>query len=818
MVTTGNDLKKIELVSPAGGRLQLTAAINAGADAVYIGYEKFGARAYAENFNFAALREAVNDAHRSGVKIYLTLNTLIKDKELPEVAAFLEEYIDICNDGIIIQDFGVYSLIATLFPGTRVHASTQMNVHNSRTASFLHDAGFARAVLAREMTLSEISKTAGKTPGFELEIFAHGSQCYSYSGNCYFSSFTGTRSGNRGRCSQPCRMKYSFGILNKKIKPGASNGESKESWSSEAFYLSKSDLMALDMIPMIAGSGVCALKIEGRMKSAEYTAIVTSVYRKYIDRYYSDPGNYSVDDYDRYKITQIFSREPDTGYLKECFPEKIISPKKAGNVGNFIGRVESINYANISNKNGKKNSNKPNGENKKLLLLPGRESSLKSISFTVKSRFKINNGDILGIWTNHGNEEIKVSGISIEHDKNGRVSYMLKAGPGISLSSGDRVFKLYDKLIDDEAKSYFEHGIKRKTGIDFTGVQKLKNSSCSVMDKRKQVLKANTSGNIKSHSIKKTKKATLTVEIYSIDYAETLLRTAAGMIDNIVLNDFNGIFKEPDLSGLFRIYKKCRDSNIALIIKTPAIIYDGTMQLIENRLGQLFSTGMNKIMVSNTGVFDILANKSGHELKAEIYLGHSLNIYNHLAISFYNTQLENTGKNSSIRSALLSAELSAGEISDLIRLSCKNEAQDMSFSIYSYGFYPVMQSRFKIDYLKKMAKMDKISGNEYYIKDRKGYRFRVLSDYNENLVYLNSKKTCNFFDLPQLFGAGINDIYIDTTSLEPQAVLPVIESYKKAILSITRGIISEYDKLKQSLEGSHAFSGYTRGHLLRELL
>jgi len=798
MLTTGNDLKKIELVSPAGGRLQLTAAINAGADAVYIGYEKFGARAYAENFDFAALKEAVNDAHRSGVKIYLTLNTLIKDCELPEVAAFLEEYTGICNDGIIVQDLGVYNLITALFPGTRVHASTQMNVHNSRTASFLENAGFARAVLAREMTLGEISETAGKTPGLELEIFAHGSQCYSYSGHCYFSSFTGTRSGNRGRCSQPCRMKYSFGIVQKKIKPGAKTGESKESWSSEAFYLSKSDLMTLDMIPMISDSGVCALKIEGRMKSAEYTAIVTSVYRKYIDRYYSEPDNYSVDDYDRYKITQIFSREPDTGYLKECFPEKIISPKKAGNVGNFIGRVESINY--------------------KLPLRQNRESSLKPVSFTVKSRFKINNGDILGIWTNHGNEEIKVSDISMEYNKNGRVSCLLKAGPGIRLSSGDRVFKLYDKLLDDEAKSYFEHGIKRKTGIDFTGEQKLKHSGFSVPDTGKIALKADTSVNTIRHSAKKIKKVTVSAEIYSMDHAETLLRTAAGRIDNIVLNDFNGIFKEPDLSGLSRIYKKCLESNISLIIKTPAIVYDDVLQLIEKRIGQLFSLGMSAVMVSNTGVFDILANKSGPELKAEIYLGHSLNIYNHLAISFYNMQLENTGKNSSIRSALLSPELSAGEISDLIRLAGKNEAQDMSFSIYSYGFYPVMQSRFKIDYLKKIAGMDKISGNEYYIKDRKGYKFRVLSDYNENLVYLNSKKTCNFFDLPQLLGAGINDIYIDTTSMEPEEILSVIESYKEAILAITGGKIREYKKLSQSLEGSHAFSGYTRGHLLRELI
>ncbi|MDD5600367.1 MAG: U32 family peptidase, partial [Actinomycetota bacterium] len=192
---------------PAGGMNQLIAAINAGADSIYLGYKKYGARAYAENFDSDQLKEAVSIAHNYGIKVYLALNTLIKDSELRGVLDFLRQYTAICEDGIIIQDFYLYKIIKDLFDHIPVHASTQLNIHNIYSLKLMKRLGFKRAILAREMTLEEI-KNLCKKKLTEIEIFAHGSQCYSYSGSCYFSSFISGKSGNRGKCLQPCRMKY----------------------------------------------------------------------------------------------------------------------------------------------------------------------------------------------------------------------------------------------------------------------------------------------------------------------------------------------------------------------------------------------------------------------------------------------------------------------------------------------------------------------------------------------------------------------------------------------------------------------------------
>src|SRR4030043_1573184 len=291
--TTG----KIELTAPAGGWDQLVAAINAGADSVYLGYKKFGARAYAENFDMGQLKKAINIAHDNNIKVYLTLNTLVKNSEIKEVIDFLEIYTDLCSDGIIIQDYGIYKLLKDLFKTTPVHASTQLNVHNLYSLKLLNRLGFKRTVLAREMTIDEIKKLAEENL-MEIEVFGHGSQCYSFSGSCYFSSFVGGRSGNRGRCTQPCRMKYK--LLEISID--------KYSYiiADGSFIFSKSDLCLLDLLPEIIKTGVDALKIEGRMKSPEYVGIVTKIYRKNIDLYYSDPLNYKFDESDFYKVNQLF--------------------------------------------------------------------------------------------------------------------------------------------------------------------------------------------------------------------------------------------------------------------------------------------------------------------------------------------------------------------------------------------------------------------------------------------------------------------------------------------------------------------------------
>ncbi|MCG2791647.1 MAG: U32 family peptidase, partial [Actinomycetia bacterium] len=276
----------------------MVAAVNAGADSVYLGYKKFGARAYAENFDINQIKKAVGFAHSHGVKVYLTLNTLVKDREIPEVINFLNEYIYICSDGIIIQDYGIYKILKDLFKTIPIHASTQLNIHNIYSLKLSSNLGFKRVILAREMTLDEI-KDLCKKKLMEIEVFGHGSQCYSYSGSCYFSSFVGGRSGNRGKCTQPCRMKY------KLLERDA--GKYNYIIADGSYIFSKGDLCILDIIPEIIAAGISALKIEGRMKSPEYVGMVTKIYRKYIDLYYENPLNFNVDEYDSYKLTQIFS-------------------------------------------------------------------------------------------------------------------------------------------------------------------------------------------------------------------------------------------------------------------------------------------------------------------------------------------------------------------------------------------------------------------------------------------------------------------------------------------------------------------------------
>ena len=355
-------MKKLELVSPAGGWEQLVAAVNAGADSVYLGYNRFGARAFADNFDLKQLKKAISFAHNSNVKIYLTLNTLLKDDEIEDIVSFLEEYIPLCNDGLIIQDFGLYKILSDLFKETPIHASTQINIHNSYSIKILKKLKFKRTVLAREMTLEEIIELK-RLNLMEIEIFGHGSQCYSYSGNCYFSSFIGGRSGNRGKCAQPCRMKYK--ILEKNDKRSIFITE------KDSFLISKNDLWTINMIPQLVKAGIDALKLEGRMKSPEYVGIVTKIYRKYIDRYYEDKSGYNVDQKDIYRLTQIFSRNLGTGYLNEKYPQDIVSLKKSGSIGNFIGRVFKIDY-----------------------IKTGEKKEKRAEEVYIKSDGPINNGDL----------------------------------------------------------------------------------------------------------------------------------------------------------------------------------------------------------------------------------------------------------------------------------------------------------------------------------------------------------------------------------------------------------------------------------------
>ena len=273
----------LELLSPAGDFECLKSAVQNGANCIYFGADSFSARAYAHNFQEQELEEAIEYCKIRGVKTNLTLNTLIKDDEIESAFNTAKKAYELGIDAIIVQDLGLAKQLIKAFPDLPIHASTQMSVHNLQGALELQDLGFSRVVLARELSISEIEYICQNTD-IEIECFIHGALCISYSGQCLFSSLVGGRSGNRGTCAQSCRLPYELIENDNKIL-------------DKGYLLSTRDLCSLEYIPRLINCGITSLKIEGRMKSPEYVATVTRIYRKYIDLAQSN-SNYKIDEKD----------------------------------------------------------------------------------------------------------------------------------------------------------------------------------------------------------------------------------------------------------------------------------------------------------------------------------------------------------------------------------------------------------------------------------------------------------------------------------------------------------------------------------------
>lgn len=287
--------KKLEILAPAGSLDILKAVIEAGADAVYLGGPAFGARAYANNFTQEELLYALDYAHARGRQIYMTVNTLLKNQEIKDVVSYLQPYYLGGLDAVLVQDFGVMKAIHEAFPDLPIHTSTQMTVTGSDGVRLLQKYGVKRVVMAREVSLAEMKKIHDET-GMEIEAFVHGALCYSYSGQCLFSSLLGGRSGNRGRCAQPCRLPYQV-----------VDGKGKEI-SKETYILSLKDMCGLSDLRALYENGVFSLKIEGRMKSAEYAAGVVSLYRKYADAIEAGRLNTKVSNKDQQRILDLGNR------------------------------------------------------------------------------------------------------------------------------------------------------------------------------------------------------------------------------------------------------------------------------------------------------------------------------------------------------------------------------------------------------------------------------------------------------------------------------------------------------------------------------
>ena len=327
--------KKVEILSPAGSYESLKAAIAAGADAVYIGGTRFGARAYADNLTQEQLLEAIDYVHLHDRKIYLTINTLLKEQELKnELFEYLLPYYKQGVDAVIVQDIGVLQFVKEQFPDLPIHASTQMTITNVRGAKFLQSLGAERVVTAREMQLSEIEEIT-KNTDVEIESFVHGALCYCYSGQCLYSSLIGGRSGNRGQCAQPCRLPYRV-----------NGGEDTQ------YILSLKDICTLEYIPELVESGIYSFKIEGRMKKPEYVALVTAMYRKYVDLYleYGRKG-FHVEPKDREMLMDLYNRGGShEGYYHTKNGREMLSLNRPNHAGVPVLQVVRQNGRNVTAK------------------------------------------------------------------------------------------------------------------------------------------------------------------------------------------------------------------------------------------------------------------------------------------------------------------------------------------------------------------------------------------------------------------------------------------------------------------------------------
>lgn len=346
MMENNNEHKKLqkpEILAPAGSMEALYAAVGAGADAVYLGGSQFGARAYADNFEQEDLIKAIEYCHLYGVKVYLTVNTLFRNEELAGLVNYLKPYYQAGLDAVIVQDFGVMARIHACFPGLAIHASTQMTITTEYAYTLLQQYGVTRIVPARELSLEEIAglkkeridfpeKESDEYPVPELEVFVQGALCYCYSGQCLFSSMLGGRSGNRGRCAQPCRLPYT--ACDRENQP----------LQQEGFYLlSPKDLCGLDAVPDLIAAGVDSFKIEGRMKRPEYVAVCVLAYRHVVDACLEGRVSKELISDWKNRMAQVFNRGGFTeGYYRQHNGKNMIYPKAPGHIGVEIGKIISL--------------------------------------------------------------------------------------------------------------------------------------------------------------------------------------------------------------------------------------------------------------------------------------------------------------------------------------------------------------------------------------------------------------------------------------------------------------------------------------------
>ena len=772
----------VELLSPVGDFECLKAAVQNGADAVYFGANLFSARAFASNFDDEALEKAINYAKVRGVKTNLTLNTLIKNNEMAEAINLAKKAYHLGIDAIIVQDLGLARFLVKNFPGLHVHGSTQMSIHNLEGALELQKLGFSRVVLSRELNLSEIEYIC-KNSNIEIEAFVHGALCISYSGQCLFSSMIGGRSGNRGKCAQPCRLPYELLENDTSIDTG--------------YLLSPRDLCGLEFLSQLVSAGVTCLKIEGRMKTPEYVATVTRIYRKYLDMAINGE-NFKIDEQDKKDLLQVFNRGGfSDGHLNTQSNHNLIYKQKPNNMGIFVGTISNFNsnHGHISFKTNDilRIGDKISVENKK-----------HEISTYIISELMINDKNIK--QANIG-DKIKI----------GRMKG--------NISVGDKIYKISDKVLTTFALNSLNKELKKVSLTCNISVKKNIPISISLYDENyikvdilsdvipiEAINSPITKERIASQFSKTNNtpfqfskiEIDLDDDLYipSISALNELRRQALYQYEQKLINSFkkeisnipdfcyeqkSNIIKNKQISLLLNILNTNLDYNnlhgidsiyiplkyfvlkqYSVILKNitekfdtyiymPTIIRKNYLNLIVKNLDNILNSYKIKgFVISNLGNFELLKSYINNY---QFIGNYTLNVYNDLTID----ELD-------VDTITLSPELNNLDLQQFKTI--KNT------ELIVYGRTPLMNSNYCLlgKANKCYASCDKkcLSSNKYYLKDRLGFNFRIIPDNIDTVTTIYNSKITSITHKD----INVNSVRIDILDESISEINDIIDTVK----------------------------------------
>lgn len=705
---------KAELLAPAGSYEGLQAVVKAGADAVYIGGSMFGARAYANNPQQDEMLEAIDYAHIHGKQIYLTVNTLLKNKELyGQLYDYLAPYYQQGIDAVIVQDLGVLSFLKKEFPNLSIHASTQMAVTGARGAELLKEAGVSRIVTARELSLKGIYEIYQKT-GMEIESFVHGALCYCYSGMCLFSSMLGGRSGNRGRCAQPCRLPYT-----------AYKDKQQISREGQSYLLSPKDMCTIDILPEILQAGVYSLKIEGRMKRPEYAAGVTSIYRKYLDLYEKNPKNYEVTAEDKQMLLDLYQRDGfNQGYYHSHNGKEMIA---------------------VVNQKEQNKKQKITGKRNEVLF-----EQLKKEYLDTKKQEKINGNFILFanspaiLDLDFQDIHVQVMGETVEE----AVKQPLSA---------DRVEKQMRKtgqtpfVFDTLEIMTDEAGFLPMQSINELRRQGLEELQKEILKKYRRELPERTQKNRVKNSETSEKMPVFYASVETREQLEAVLeeKDIQGVYCHISMFDKKQLWKEA-FETMYQVHKREKEFYLAL----PYMLRDGQLMDMEQEFLKM-AEQCEGFLVRNLEELGYLSKIGLLEKAVTDY-----------SVYTFNDNAKNTLDEWGVMRTTVPLELNGKEIH-----ARDNEKSEMII----YGYYPMMISAQCIK--KTCGKCDKKSGF-VKLKDRYGKYFltKTFCDFCYNVIY-NSVPTGFLEEAQQILGEGFESLRLNFTSETKEEVKNLLDTF-----------------------------------------